>query len=354
MTPVGSRFRLIRWLGPWAGSESAAVCDDRGVIRDRTTLRVYGGDAKASVVIVPGLHFNGVYDFRMDRVARALAASGLLVVCPDITSHRRLRTSFDAVRDVRAALDEARSRTGAPPLGFSISFGCLPLIQAASTLTAAERLAGLVVFGGYGSWSDTIRFALTGRDSDGRVARHDPLNAPVVVGNLLAELETGSADVAAVEAAWVRYVRVTWGQPHMKEGGWSEVASRMAAALPAADRALFLMGCNLDDRAVEPVSSALKSGDWGHLDPLAAASQISCPVRVVHGRDDDVIPLSQADVLAEAFTASPDVRVLKTGLYSHSEGGASGSTALWREARVLMQLVEALVTLPRTANARPR
>ncbi|MGE0402000.1 MAG: hypothetical protein AB7T06_35180, partial [Kofleriaceae bacterium] len=219
MSTARSIATLARWLGPWADSTRApdvAIVDERvGEVR----VRIYRahdlapGRERAAYLMAPGLHYAGPDDVRMDRFCRILAAAGHLVIAPFIPSYLALIPRRVAIEDFERVFDARRRWTQKKPVVFSISFGSL--LAFALAAQRGDELDGLVIFGGYADFHETMTFCLTGRVSSGRDAKRDPLNQPVVLMNLLAEMNPPCADPAAVSAAWRAYVERTWGRPEM-------------------------------------------------------------------------------------------------------------------------------------------
>ncbi|MEM1418029.1 MAG: alpha/beta hydrolase [Myxococcota bacterium] len=352
-TTVGA-LRLARWLGPWTSATSqpprirrreVVTAGARGPLRvwiyepTRPTGRVF---------VVPGLHFLGPADARMDRFCRALAASGIQVAAPFLPSYLALRAHPDVVEDVEAAFDAVLREPGpGKQIGvFSISFGSLPAIRLAAA--RAEELGGLVVFGGYASWQETLRFALEG-DAEGRV--HDPLSRPVAFLQVLEHLPGVPADPAPLAEAFMRFVRATWNRPPMKEPArYRSVARSMVAELPPSVRELFLLGTGAVEGSEAVFEEALaRAGEarFAHLDPLPSCRVIATPTLVVHGKDDDVIPWEQAQTLAATI---PGASLRLTGLYGHSakEGStASSIRALGGELSALSAIVKGIAAVGR-------
>ncbi len=336
--------RLARWLGPWTDQSR------RPEVR-RTELRVTGreplrmwryrprGHAPAgALLVIPGLHFLGPADPRLDRFLAVLADSGVDVFAPFLPEFRRLSVGPSLVDDALAALDAARAEH--PRLGvFSISFGSYPAIHCA--IRRPDAVRALTLFGGYASFEDAIRFSL-----EGNVDRaHDPLNRPVVFLNLLDHLPGLPADRAPLREAWMTYVRLTWGRPWMKERAhWSEVSARVAATLPEPYRPMFRVGTGAAEGGHEAVEAALATGreSLSHLDLTAPCAAVRCPTTIVHGRDDDVIPHTHATMLAEALPPAAQPRVLLTGLYGHTAAGAVDLSAIRGELASMIGILEAI------------
>ncbi len=341
---------LARWLGPWADQQRAPAGVTRTVIEPQggaPGARIFTGPRPVgAVLLVPGLHYAGPDDPRLDRLARVLAAAGAWVYAPCLPDFLALRLSPRVIDDTIRAHDAALTYPDCPAerLGvMSISFGSLPAL----TLAAArpQTVSRLLVFGGYADWVAVMRFVLSGRH---RVA-YDPLNRPVVYLNLLDRLPGAPADPTPLAEAWRGYVEATWGRPAVREdGAWQAIARAHADRLPAELRPLFLEGCGVGPGDTGRVDQALQGAEAArtYLDPRPALPRIGCPVTLVHGREDDVIPHTELARLAAAFPPQAPVRGLVTGAYGHT-GGAEG--AGWRlalsEARTTWGVLGALAAL---------
>src|SRR5688572_8808419 len=309
---VASLARLGAWLGPWAGKRSP-----RGVAREeieRGGVRSYvfrpARAAHGVYLIAPGLHYAGPDDPRLDRFCRVLAHAGFVVVAPFLpdflslviaeTTTEHLAVAFDEA--ARIADDEALDG----PAVFSISFGSRPAIELCAS-ERGRRATRLVLFGGFCDFDATVRFSITGRTMhEGRpiVVPHDPLNAPVVHLNLLPFHD--GVDQAALAAAMRKMVEATWGRAELKIGEARAVHARpLAEALAPAERAFFLEACGLAPGGEARVEAALaKAGNaFAWVDPRPHLAGVHPPVSIVHGRDDDVIPWTQAHLLARALPA---------------------------------------------------
>lgn len=365
---------LARWLGPWTPEASRPA----GVRRGGVTVDGESGPFEAwlylperephrSYLLAPGLHFDGPADPRMDRFCTVLAASGFAVLAPFLPDFLALRVTERVICDFDRAFAWLLDWPAAPPEPpgvFSISFGSLPALRLAAAPERARQLSHLVCFGGYGDWDATLEFCLTGA-VDGRIDKRDPLNQPAVFINLVDVLTEVAADRETLVAAWMTYARSTWGHQEMKEpASWHAVAHRVAAGLPDELVELFLVGCGARPGAVGLCRAALarKGKAAAFVDPRSRLGTIERPVYIVHGRDDDVIPYNQAEVLAAALPPGASARVLLTGLYDHSSqaaGASSGGGVLARArdiARESWTMIEILVAIGagQRSGRRPR
>lgn len=351
--------RLLRWLGPWT---------EGGLVPEHTVTRQVvvgagGNDAyrawvfrredrppDAALLLVPGLHYAGPEDPRMSRFARVLARAGFLVLAPCLPDFLRLVVGKNLVRDTSRALDALLAQpdypVGVRPGLFSISFGSMPTLRVAAE--RSEEVAGVVVFGGFADFHAALRFALQGDAT----RANDPLNAPVVFINLLKWFPgVDDAERALLADAFLLQCKQTWGREESKVAEvYAANAERIAHTLPSKLRETFMIGCRARPGTSELALDALaRSGDaleW--IDPRPYFEGIRCPVRLVHGRDDDVIPHEQSAALEEALTPHTEVSRYLTGLYGHTQGASP--MALFSEARAATAEVLSLVGILRAIS----
>lgn len=346
--------RLARWLGPWASEKRAPkrvtrveeqIAGPTGPIRQwiYRPKRPTG-----AVLLVPGLHYAGPADPRLDRFARILAQAGYCVCAPFLPSFIEMQLEPHLIDDALAVFDAFDARTDRPagkPGIFSISFGSLPALRVAAA--RPDRVGSALIFGGFAEWKAALRFSITGGDG----VPHDPLNRPIVFVNLVKHLPGAPEDPSILLAAWRRYLGATWGKPEMKvDGVWQAVAREICDGLPEGLQRLFRLGCGLAPGALDVAEAALKASgrerDW--LDPRPYLAQIRCPVVIVHGADDDVIPHTQAQVLYDALPEAVRAGMFVSGLYGHT-GKAGGATAV-REFKTMLGILKAMARLDRPAN----
>ncbi|MEM9873658.1 MAG: hypothetical protein AAF928_02115 [Myxococcota bacterium] len=310
-------------------------------------------------VVLPGLHFLGPADHRLDRFCRILAAAGHEVVAPFLPDYAALRITRDTIADARLVVQHAAARAAARgwprPAIFSISFGSLPALGVAADRVGREHVGALVLFGGYCDFSTALRFSLTGRaptadDASPVDLPHDPLNAPAAFINLLPHFGPAVVDdPRALADAWRDMARRTWGHPHLRPLAHRRaIAAVVGANLSPRDRSLFEDGCGLRperlpawlDRGVVWAGDAMAFAEGA---PLARA--VTAPVVVCHGRDDDVIPHHEATRLYRALGGPRRRhRLFITGLYAHTGAAPLASAAaIGRELATLRGLVFALV-----------
>jgi pimeloyl-ACP methyl ester carboxylesterase len=345
--------RLAYWLGPWSAARTPQRVRRIEVEFGATRGLIFEGprEPTATYLVLPGLHYAGPDDPRLDRFCRILAASGFRVVAPFIRSFSSLVLEPSAFDDARAALSYAQAQAahrGHPaPAVFSISFGS----RLALELACSEQPPGaLLLFGGYAEFIPTVRFAVTGRCEPSSApfeSHRDPLNPPVVFLNLLPELDV--SDKPRLANAWIEMVKATWGQSELKqEDRRRPHAERIAQALPEHLQEPFLRGCCLSEGANAWLEDGLERARQrlAYLDGRAAARRARCKVIVVHGRDDDVIPFTESEKLAQCLATDAFQALHLTGLYGHTATTAPSPAQLAREASTLAQMIAHVAKAP--------
>lgn len=361
---------LVRWLGPWADSRRSPA----GVRRERHRLRegrVPGPEASAPPgaepsrldahvyeredgarladwIVVPGLHFLGPEDPRLDRFCRILARAGFRVTAPALPAFLDLLVHPQVPDDLELATRwaMARLRPGERPALFSISFGSWPALEVAARL--GDAVDGVVTFGGYAEFRSVVRFCcdgvVRGPDGDSQLAR-DPLNCPALFLNLQRWLGAPARELEEAAGAWRRLVYQTWGRMELKEPGRLEpLVEAEARSLSGPARELFRLGCGVTPGTIAAAEAALERAGaaLAAFDPAPALARLECPVVVCHGRDDDVIPWSEATKLFGALSPRGRSRLLLTGLYGHTGSSLPSPAALAREGRTLLEMARAL------------
>lgn len=313
-------------------------------------------------VVLPGLHYAGPDDPRLDRFCRILATAGFVTLAPFVRAFCDLVVDPSVFEDGRNALALGRilatERDLPEPAVFSISFGSLLALDLA---TSAEPPACAILFGGYASFMRTVRFALTGEASfegSSLSIPRDPLNSPVVFLNLLGYLDgfaedgrTGYEQRVRVAKAWREMVLRTWGKPELKQPGARDVhAHEIANTLPNELRIPFLRGCCLEQGAIPWLDAALErakeasDGRLAFLDP--DASKVRCPIVLVHGRGDDVIPYFESMELSRALPQRFARGLHITGLYGHTGAERPSVREIAAEATAMVSMLVALGRAP--------
>lgn len=372
-------WSLLSWLGPWRGSSSwpHGVARETWVLRDgalpgrrgrragtpigprsRLEVEVFTPEAEplGTYLVVPGLHFEGPHDPRLERFCRVLARSGFRVVAPTLPAYAELlvdRSAADDLELVARALVE-RLPTGERFTVFSISFGSWPALELAAR--TPDAVDAVVSFGGYFDFVSAVRFCVDGVMRTPRgdfVLARDPLNQPALFINMLPWLDVPGRETAVLAETWREMTYRTWGRMELKAPGRLEPFARaLVERVPPEQRELFLVGCGVREGGARLVIDALeRAGDEiSFASPASALSRIRRPVVVCHGRDDDVIPWHEAERLADALSRRVPTKLLLTGLYGHTGAGRPSPGALASEGRTLLEIARTLAAGGRVAD----
>jgi len=382
---------LVAWLGPWAPARAP-----RGVTRATWLLRegaprgrrarqsgawrsagggrleptrleayVYEPEAAArgsarrepeqlvigTFVVAPGLHFDGPADPRFDRFCRVLARAGFRVVAPFLPSYLELLVTPEAPEDLEVCALATAQRWLGPGERltlFSISFGSWPALEVAAR--QPELVDAVITFGGYADFHATVQFCADGvvhlPGGERALRPFDPLNPPALFVNLLPWLDAPAEAHEPLAEAWRELAYRTWGRMELKAPGrLAPFVESVAEGLPEEQRALFRVGCGASPGTATLVAEALARAGaaFDFASPREALRRLSCPVVVCHGRDDDVIPWTEAEALHAALAGRPS-RLFVTGLYDHTGSALPSPRAAVSEAATLLGLARVLAS----------
>jgi acetyl esterase/lipase len=289
-------------------------------------------------VTLHGLTYQGREHESLQRLARSIAASGAVVLVPDLPEWRALRVAPErTVRTIRSAVLALDSLGHTEPgrvgvMGFS--FGATQALIAATDPELEGHLAGVVAWGGYADIGSATRFAFLGEhDLDGRAyrAEPDPYGRWILAGNYLGLLDEFAAAPAlpasllglALEAgrrrvmSWDPALDPAKAAARQHLGGrereiFDLIAPATGVALTTPERHRLAA---LVDRMLV---AALEAEPL--LDPGPFLGRVPVRVFLAHGRGDRLIPWTEMVRLARAL---PPHQLRSTGitaLFAHSTG----------------------------------
>ena len=358
-------IRTVRYARNWQKG-SAVGLHETTIERDGTTLPAtfaapakHAGDLPGWIVL-GGVTSMGRFHPQLARFANALAASGAGVLLPEIPEWRNLRLTPGAtVPTIRAALRtlDARPEVRAGKVGLvGFSFGAPQVAIASNHEDLADRIAGVVSFGGYCDLERTLRYQLTGLHEWEGVTRRidpDPYGRWVVASNYLTAV-SGREDAVDVATALRRLalaateLRVpAWDPCHdaLKDELRSCVASRR--------RALF-------DLFAPGTASPVAEGEEGEamaialaaacrrtdplLDPSLELGRMRVPIHLLHGRGDRLAPYTESLRFRSRLPESLTANVTVTSLFAHSAGNRPASIRTRaREGLILFRALQGVI-----------
>ncbi|HSJ08316.1 MAG TPA: hypothetical protein VK928_00345 [Longimicrobiales bacterium] len=295
-------------------------------------------------VVLHGLTRTGRGHPGLKRFASAVAASGCVVLVPEIPEWVELRVApaltIDTIREAVRALqrrdDVVHEHVGL----FGFSFGATQALVASTDEETASLLSGIAAWGGYCDMRRVFRFGLTGlHDIDGTTYETppDPYGTWVMAGNYLARVPGYEHTGAVADAMHRLALEAGERGVYAWDPIYDESKRRYRATLPREHHELFDM--------LAPLTTALR-GDTARLleladrlattaytidpllDPAPFLDRVRNPVVLAHGRDDRLIPFSESIRLSRALPADRARSLTITALFQHSGGTQSGLGAL--------------------------
>lgn len=292
----------------------ASVILPQGAGRARVYTPV-GVDDPPGIVMVHGVHRLGIDEPRLQRFARAVAATGVVVFTPEVQEIADYRIDARSIDTIGAAAAALRARLGHGRVGvMGMSFaGGLSLLAAADP-RFADDIGFVVAVGAHDDLGRVLRFFATDRIEEPggttvTLRAHEYGALVMIYGN--AERFFPAADVpAAREALRLRL----WDQPEaalarakeLGPGSRAIVAALFEGRLDVV-RPMLLAAIDQDSEAMRRVSPR------GHL------GAIRVPVFLLHGQGDTVIPAAETLWIASEVPPAELREVLVSPAVVHVE-----------------------------------
>jgi dienelactone hydrolase len=329
-TPDGYRV-------PWRGGTLRANAYVPGQITGR------------AIMLVPGVHAAGIDEPRLVGFARDLASMGhpvLTVELPDLMRYQITPRTTDMIEDAAAWMKGRHEYTGEDGrVGMmGISFGGGLSIVAAGRPSLHNIVAFAMSFGGHGDLPRTLRYLCTGIQPDGTVRPpHDYGLAIVLLG--AADHVVPPEQVQPLREAILSFLEASRLDMIDKARAASEFARAKSLEITLAEPSRTYMGyVNARDvKRLGPILLPHMAALGG--DPALSPSRSTppaCPVYLLHGTDDNVVPAIESVLLAEDLRRrGVTVHQLATPLITHAEVDRSSTpTAIWRLINFWAELLD--------------
>ena len=335
----------------------------------KTTIPTRSGDIPArlykpegrfrrTVLLMPGVHRDGIDESRLVGLAEDLAATGynvMTVAAPDLQKFKITPEVTDVIEDaIRWTSEQPQFRTDGKIGVLGISFTGGLSIVAAGRESVRDRVAFVMSFGGHGDLSRAMHYLTSGevlgdleaakRSSAVLGAEHVGVHPPhdyglaVVLLNL-ADRVVPPDQVAALSKGIDGFLlasSLAVTDPPKSVPVFEEM-KKYQETLPEPSRTYMQY---VNDRAVDklgpillPVADALKDHPGMPALSPERATPPSAPIFLLHGVDDSVIPSVETVLLAEHLKGKADVTGLLSGLITHAEVNRTpGAIEVWRLA----------------------
>lgn len=292
-------------------------------------------------VLLHGITVAGREHRSLTRFARALAASGGVVLVPEVPSWRALRIDPAAARETIAgaalylAARPEVERGGVGVVGFS--FGATQALVSAADPRVRDAVRAVVGFGGYADLERTVVCQMTG-EHEWRGKRHllapDPYGRWVAGANHLA-LARGMEGMGRVQER-LRAIAAEAGRRGTPafEREYDPLKEELRAELEPGERGvwdLFAPAAGLPPHDLaaarelgrEMARAAIEAEPL--LDPRSSLADLRCRVVLAHGYEDRLIPFTETLRLREALPPRLSASATITRLFAHSGGARTGA-----------------------------
>jgi hypothetical protein len=324
-----------------------AIPTPRGSLRARVYAPNNASSGRRASLLTSGLHVSGIDEPRLTRLARELAASGIVVVTPDIPELSRFEISpaiTDAIERAAIWLATESGLDGDQRIGMmGISFSGGLSVVAAGRPVLKDHVNYVFSFGGHADLPRVLRYLCTGIEPmpSGRIplkaeatpvgerTANQPFVRPphdygvAVIVLAMADRLVPAAQVAPLREAVRRYLQASALDTNVDK----DKAAREFDALTHLAKTMREPSATLlryiNERDVVHLGARLLPllGSYAS-DPALSESRSpkpAAPVFLLHGIDDNVIPSIESEYLADDLRPTVPVRLLLSGLISHAE-----------------------------------
>ena len=313
-------------------------------------------------IVLPGLTVPGRHHPSLTRFARALSATGAVVMVPDIPEWRKLEVATAVtIPTIKAALREFAERPDVDHdrvalIGFS--FGATQGLVAVADPALVSTVKGMAAWGGYRDLHRLFQFGITGEhELDGQKYQldPDPYGRWIMGSNYLTGIP-GYEDYTDV-AAGLRELALESGRrrTYAWDPSYDPYKLEMRAVVSPEHRDVFDLfapqsGQQIHDLprahelATELADAALRAEPL--LDPGPSLAGLRVPIRIAHGRDDRLVPFTEAYRLSRDLPPRARAGRTITALFAHSGGtqGGLGFLGLPREAIRFIRMLDSIIS----------
>jgi pimeloyl-ACP methyl ester carboxylesterase len=287
---------------------------------DRIRARIYrpvGAANPPGMVIVHGVHRLGIEEPRLVAFSRDMAASGMVVLTPELRDLADYRITPASIAPIGEAAQQLKRITGAPSVGvMGLSFAGGLSVLAAADPRWSNDISYVVSIGGHDDLSRVTTFFATDEipRPDGTLV-HFPAHEYGALVLVYAHPEDffAAADVPLAREAIRLHL---WEQPQQSDA----VAARMSSAGKAKLKLIF------DPKQKSAIRDELLASIARHQDEMPAVSPhghlagLHAKVLLLHGAEDSVIPAVESLWLAK--DSGPHLQdALITPLLTHVDVG---------------------------------
>ena len=309
-------------IAQWSGQSVSRSVEQIPIRTGATRARIFRPDGRhtRAALLVSGVHRDGIEEPRLMTLAHELAATGIVVVTPEIDDliHYRLTARVtDTIEDAAAWMAAHPQSFGHQRLGvIGVSFSGGLSVVAGGRPSIRDRVAYVMSFGGHGNLPRVLRYLCTGEGAQQKP--HD--YALAVVLHQAAELAVPADQVATLRESVEAFLEASAlhrTDPEKAKQRFATLESR-PSTMPEPSATLLRY---LNERNVTALGATLlpyvsQLGQDEALSPDRSPPPIA-PVYLLHGIDDSVIPAVESARLADHLRGQTRVRPLIGGFLTH-------------------------------------
>ncbi|HWK89108.1 MAG TPA: hypothetical protein VNP72_03910, partial [Longimicrobium sp.] len=340
-----------------------------GPIRQEEVRLTIGGQEREATLYVPrrrspapawvvlhGLTVPGRHHQALGRFVRSVAASGAVVLVPDVPAWRDLRVDLAAARDTiteGARWLNARPEVREGHVGtVGFSFGATQALMATTEPGVQDVLRAVVAFGGYCDVSRMLRCVFTGEHEWAGVQHRvdpDPYGRWIMTANYLTRVPGYEGMEAVSRAAHELAMAVGHGAAFAWDPDYDPLKVELRRGLSPAERELWDLIAYPSDMPNPDLAASRELADGftpvvlAHdpgLDPLPRLRHLRGRIVLSHGRTDRLIPYTETLRLQANMPPQARVSSVITGLFAHSaHAGGTGKLDQAREAGLFIRLL---------------
>jgi len=318
----------LEWEREEVTVRMATIPSRHGALRTRVYVPAH---IRRTVTLMAGVNMIGIEEPRLYGLAYELASVGVAVITPDTPDLKRFQITartVDMIEDAAQWLSKQRDLAPTGHIGMiGISFSGGLSVVAAGRPSLHPIVDFVFSFGGHSNFPRVLRFLCTGLEPSLDPAKADVYRRPHDYGVVIilldaAEYLVPAEQVAPLQTAILKYLLA---------GHWELIDKRLAKqtfdealvladALPEPSRTYMKM---VNDRDVDRLGTLLWPLVKTHKPETALSPELSpapvCPVFLLHGTDDIVIPSIETLHLERYLQGKTRVRALLSSLITHAE-----------------------------------
>jgi dienelactone hydrolase len=319
-----AHVRAAALLTRLADSDSLAARIGRLAVREhdlalpQTRARLYmptGVDAPPALVVVHGVHFKGIDEPRLLRFARAIAATGIAVLTPEVRElcdYHIDPASIDTIGESALVLSRELKRRSVGVIG--LSFGGGLALVAATDPRFRAAFSFVAAVGAHDDLGRVLRFFISNeaRRPDGtvmRLAAH-PYGPAVLVYSHAPDFFPPE-DVRVATETLLLWLKEDFDAARSHAAALSPKGAREMRYIFDRDTAALSADLSAEIEKLAPSFDAVS--------PSAHLAELGVPVFLLHGAGDNVIPSSETEWLARHTPAPLRWDVLVSPAIEHVE-----------------------------------